>query len=169
MGEFFRGWKRKIGCVTLLMALVAMVECVRTSSVPDFYTVDFGRNGDLWIVSHNNLASLSLQSLVGRRIRHVVVSNGNQGYKPSEYQWRWHGEGLGFRIGTGLLIQDRKDIDVSFNEKNITAEEFDVAMIDVTYWSIVIPMTLISAFLLLSKPRQSTQMKITEPISTEGA
>ena len=35
----------------------------------------------------------------------------------------------------------------------------------IPYWSIVIPMTALSAFLLLSKPRKSTPKETTEPIS----
>ena len=38
----------------------------------------------------------------------------------------------------------------------------------VHYLSIVIPLTLLSAFLLLFKPRQSTPMKIAEPVPDEG-
>ena len=34
-------------------------------------------------------------------------------------------------------------------------------------WSIVLPLTLISAFLLLKKPKTSTQKKIPEPITDE--
>jgi hypothetical protein len=39
----------------------------------------------------------------------------------------------------------------------------------VPYWSFVIPLTLFSSFLLLSKPLKSTSEKITEPVNTEGA
>ena len=39
----------------------------------------------------------------------------------------------------------------------------------VPYWSIVVPLTFLSAFLLLTKPRKSSPMKITEPIPAEGA
>ena len=35
-------------------------------------------------------------------------------------------------------------------------------------WSITIPLTLISFWLLTTKPRKSNQKKITEPISVEG-
>ena len=38
----------------------------------------------------------------------------------------------------------------------------------IPYWSVVIPLTLASAFLLLTKPRQSTQKKVTETITTAG-
>ena len=39
----------------------------------------------------------------------------------------------------------------------------------VPYWSIIIPLTALSAFLLLTKPRKSTPKKITEPNPAEGA
>ena len=38
----------------------------------------------------------------------------------------------------------------------------------VPYWSVVIPLTLLSAFLLLTKPHQSTPKKCTEPTTEEA-
>lgn len=42
-------------------------------------------------------------------------------------------------------------------------------VIALPYWSITIPMTLISVFLLITKPRKSTPKKTDEPIPNEGA
>ena len=39
----------------------------------------------------------------------------------------------------------------------------------IPYWSIVIPLTAISACLLLTKSRKSNQTKFTEPVPNEGA
>ena len=39
----------------------------------------------------------------------------------------------------------------------------------IPYWSIVIPLTLISLWLLLSKPRQSNQKKTSEPVPEKAA
>ncbi len=36
------------------------------------------------------------------------------------------------------------------------------------YWSIVLPLTILSAGLLLTKPRNSTQKKSPEPAANEG-
>jgi len=38
----------------------------------------------------------------------------------------------------------------------------------IPYWSITTPLTFLSAYLLLKMPRKSNQMKMTEPIATEG-
>ena len=47
MGEFFRGWKRKAGVVTLVMALIAMCGWVRGQSYWDQMTIvcRIGNNG----------------------------------------------------------------------------------------------------------------------------
>jgi hypothetical protein len=39
----------------------------------------------------------------------------------------------------------------------------------IPYWSTVIPLTLLSAFMLLSKPRKSNPLKIVEPIPEKVA
>jgi hypothetical protein len=39
----------------------------------------------------------------------------------------------------------------------------------VPFWSIVLPLTALSAFLLIPKPKQSTKKKIIEPNVNEGA
>ena len=36
MGEFFQGWRRKIGCVTLVMAFVLVLGWIRSFYVEDF-------------------------------------------------------------------------------------------------------------------------------------
>jgi len=38
----------------------------------------------------------------------------------------------------------------------------------VSYWSVVIPLTLLSAFLLLTKPRSSMPKNTIEPIPSDG-
>ena len=40
--------------------------------------------------------------------------------------------------------------------------------IKLSHWSIALPLSLLSAFLLLAKPRKSNRMKIAEPVPNEG-
>jgi len=42
MSEFFKAWKKKIGCVTLLMALVFIVGWVRSHEYMDSYVFGYG-------------------------------------------------------------------------------------------------------------------------------
>ncbi|MEI8021666.1 MAG: hypothetical protein WCH39_25880 [Schlesneria sp.] len=43
-----------------------------------------------------------------------------------------------------------------------------VRAIEIPHWSVVIPLTALSAYLLLTKPRQSTQKKTDQLVSDEG-
>jgi len=38
----------------------------------------------------------------------------------------------------------------------------------IPYWFVVLQLTMLSAYLLIKKPKTSTQKKITEPIVVEG-
>lgn len=50
------------------------------------------------------------------------------------------------------------------SEGNVAARRIQFAVWTVPYWSITVPLTLISLWLLLSKPRKSTQKKTIESI-----
>ena len=65
----------------------------------------------------------------------------------------WHFRGCGFGFG-------------QFSVQTLNGGRLNVWTIP--YWSIVWPLTLLSAYLILSKPRTSTPTKFTEPISIEG-
>jgi len=94
MGEFFKGWRRKIGVVTLVLACVFAVDWMRLAD----YSVKEGRTSDVpWLptVMHPQLG--------------------------------------------------------------------------VPYGWIVLPLTLLSGYLLLSKPRLSKPKQTTEPAPTTGA
>ena len=66
-------------------------------------------------------------------------------------KWRWHWHALGFRFG------------------NCVVNGCEVATWQVPYWFVVLTLTAISAYLLLTKQSKPTQMKITEPTANDGA
>ena len=43
MREFFRGWRRKAGCISLVMALALMGVWIRSLSVMDLAIIAFGQ------------------------------------------------------------------------------------------------------------------------------
>jgi hypothetical protein len=98
MREFFRGWKRKAGCVTLLLACVFAAGWVRSQNSIDSFVIS-----DFEFVSLNG------------RIDFGVL-------------WR--------RVSIGIG---------EFPEYH--------AYKCVYYWSLVLPLTLLSAYLLVSKQR----------------
>lgn len=146
MGEFFRGWRRKIGCLTLVMACMLATAWVRSFRFEDAYfypngpyitdslfssagTVGLRRDDEsVWdIQSDDRDYGFRSRPCVGRRF----------GLHADVREWRWAWQWCGFGCASGG--------DSSGGEARIWA---------LPYWSIVIPLTLLSAYLTLWKPRE---------------
>ena len=153
MGDFFKGWRRKIGCVTLAMA------CLFTS---------------VWLIA--NLWCFELVSAVGEPIQIVTARKGflrwssymdiNTTAAPFLWQswpatqeqiepmdaplmrieWDWHWVWREIEFGHGRCHGSSRH---------------KIGVWAVPYWSIVWPLTLLSAWLILAKPRKA---KNTPPI-----
>lgn len=65
-------------------------------------------------------------------------------------KWSWHWSWCGFDFGNGKSLSGGS-----------------IAVWSIPYWT-GIPLTLLSAYLLLTKPRKSTSDKLSEPVPTEG-
>jgi len=190
MGEFFKPWRRKIGVMTLLMALVFMAGWVRSLVYNDDIRVFVGKqtvhelhsspnglawmwtwDGDIgskqpgvicnrlllkphfWVLSERGEGgrSVSLDSapaLVDKKEGAATDYNYEKSFPNA--RWTWNRDGIRFGIET------------------IDAQKYRAVVLTVPYWSITIPMTLLSLWLLLSKPRKSNQSKINGPISAGG-
>ena len=116
------------------MALVAMAGWVRSRLVTDSVA--------------SSTKSYSLITFSSRLGTKEIDANGirtqTDPFENYDLEWRW--DWAGFTFGAGTSPRDRLDL------------------YSISYWSIVIPLTLISLWLLVSIPRKSNQSKITEPI-----
>jgi hypothetical protein len=159
MGETFIGWKRKIGCVALAMACVLMAGWVRSHSVHDVLSIHSG--------SHTSESLNSVKCvLVWQRSqfddekRTSILPEWNTYPFHSETKWfdetgmvwRWQSCGFGFGELPSDLIE------------GVQAKFFFFP-----YWSVTVPLTLISVWLLLLKAGKSSQKKITERATNEAA
>ena len=159
MGEFFRGWNRKSGVVTLLVAVVLMGLWLRSSFLKDFLTVSVGGDRFLSMASFPESLVLAIIRTSDPNIAAQAPAWGTETVKvddkspwdDSETQWIWRFRPFGY-------------CEVSRHD-----QDFDVGMFFFPLWSIVIPLTALSTYLLLSKPRKTTQKKIIEPTAIEGA
>ena len=158
MGACFRGWRRKIGCITLLMAFGFMVGWVRSQTIGD--GIHFNSADKSWTYFLLASADSSITIIVERCPSEMVYPewisselNAPEVIDSEKFEdsFKWHWRFCGFGCGVEEGNQNSK-----------------WTRTVIPYWSIVIPMTLLSAFLLLSKPRKSTQTKIVGPISAEG-
>lgn len=146
MGEFFKGWKRKLGVATLLMALAFTAAWMRSRFYSDGLSIQVGSKQQHWIISDN--FGLYWTALFNRTARdpdsffpieprilsEYVDPQENSSVLP-DLGWRWH-------CG-----------DFHFAQRDVWQQNADQYTIMIPYWSLVLPLTLLSAYLLLSKPR----------------
>ena len=143
MREFFHGWRRKVGCVTLVMACAFMAGWV--GSVQNYYVIECYPGESTMIRLNSWDGNLSCVHFIFSRAEkftiwppfnastEVVESFGNEYSFDNQFtktRWVW-------RIGhTGIAASFDKESD------SITAAV-------TPYWSITIPLTLLSAYLIL--------------------
>jgi hypothetical protein len=147
MGDYFKPWRRKIGVVTLVMACVFTAAWVRSQTLRDRislgkHSVQSYSGGVAWMQYTRFIqATLSIDTDLVEHYRNDEAKIDKQlrwwrcGFE--NYEQEYHIA----TMGTGVVLVWR-----------------------VLYWPIVIPLTLLSAFLLLSKPRKSAPKKTTEAI-----
>ena len=131
MREFFNGWRRKVGCVALVMALVLTGEWLRSRVVQDQITLG-----------------------VNQRC-HVVVSS--RGYL------RWFAIDdasspfLSWRSGVFTDISHGKFLLAIPGRGTAVVNVYAGRDWTVPYAFVALPMALLSAYLILWKPRQRTE------------
>ena len=157
MKEFFRGWRRKVGVVTLIMA-----GWVRSPIVEDSIEVPTGRHSTISLVSAYSQLLLKVEF---RRFDDYTVSiptwrsmtlwDGIKWYDdpPTVFHWEWNGFALA-EVPYEELLDD-------------AWQDYRSTYYFAPHWSVVAPLALISFWLLLSKSRQSTQNKNDELIQDE--
>ena len=164
MGNYFIPWRRKIGCVTLVLACLFLAGWVRSSFFIDGLVIPLGMKSSASLVSSDSsLIWLTQQgdglfcypNLVSRRFSDID----DRIFENPLFEWRWKRCGFGI----GACVDGTKQV----GNQMIQMTPGTVAV--VPCWSVVIPLTLISALLLLSNSRKSTSNKIVEPNPVEGA
>jgi len=154
MGEFFRGWRRRIGVMTLVVTCIITGCWVRSRNRVDLIFLHGIWSNHVFVSGCDKFGLIEggvfkvTQNMTRNGVETVLSPDSR--FVGSISPVRHHGwQASSLRICSS-----------STNDNVHTALT--------PYWSIVFPLTLISAYLLLSKPRISTPMKITDPIPTEG-
>jgi hypothetical protein len=162
MGVFFEGWRRKSGCVTLLMALALTCLWVRSFRRQEVVHVCPGRSpfvasstdenfGLARCVYETHAVAISKSITIGNSSlkwlnvgcsSDLLADLGNQGeyWTGAESEWHRGWVGLCFGVATHTTLYD----------------EHVVWHWKAPCWSVVFPLTLLSAYLILSRPRAST-------------
>jgi hypothetical protein len=120
MGEYFKGWRRRLGVVTLVMACVFAAGWVRCSLISEQLQIRISDSTVCAIASGKQSLSWLMYNNAGysHPIRFYSASPPGKTYS---LQTNW-------------------------------PDPNNIHIIRLPYWSIVLPLTLLSAWLLLGKP-----------------
>ena len=157
MGEFFKGWRIKIGVMTLVMACVFLGGWVRSRSTVDLMTLYYAKSNCIFVSG-------------GERFLFVL------GDKQVQSETNDRDEGVDYRIArwpdaTKKLTTHWHSLNASTVKvylSRINRDTIISSYMMVPYWSIIIPLTLMSAWLLLSKPRKLRQSTTVQPIPVDA-
>lgn len=143
MKEFFRSWRRRVGCITLMMALAIVALWMRGQFVGDLIVVPSDTRGLTFGTGYFGFGvefsevEVPSQAFSWRTFPKPTFAEIAEGdrynaavYGPNRY-WRW-----GF---SGLQMEKVND----------------TRRIGVSHWWLIVPLTFLSAYLILWKPRQA--------------
>jgi len=134
MGEFFKGWRRKTGCIMLAMAMAVMVLWVRSSVVSEWIDWD-----DVVLMSCDEgvyARTPRKLNLWPSTCRWIVTEESETAEECVAHpSWSRRFGGFRYSADSGPFRRDSALI---------------------PYWSLIAPLVLFSAYLLLVKPRPRT-------------
>lgn len=143
MRDFFRGWKRKVGVVTLILAVVLTGEWARNFRFRDLvliqsgkrtiHEVEFSTNGVSWATQRwDDPDYFGMRKWFELRTLSYIEST----YFSPRFAVKWHKSWFGFHFAS------------IGNSPFFVGEQLVCTL---PYWSIVLPLAILSALLLLSK------------------
>ncbi len=137
---FFKGWRRKVGALTLVIACVFAAGWLRSLHSREFIFIEFEIpfGGRIFAHTSANQMDILLQRSTGwhfdfGKVDPIVTLNALDGV------WFFDVEQIEEEIVDGVLQ---------------VAPGYELR---ICFYAIVIPLTLLSAYLLLTKPRPSTR------------
>ena len=143
MREFFKPWRRKIGVVTLAMACLLGLEWLRGQSTVDLIQITTGnRTWQEWAFSDGII-----------RYWTIKADDVPKETMPNVIRWKSYGTGWGMfdknfdRQLMRWLENRHKPYDGPIQDWKIPCSLF------IPFWTIILPLLPLTAFLLLSKPR----------------
>ena len=167
MVNLFSGWRTRFGLSTLIIALIFMCGWVRSF----FYTEGFA------IPSRTAAASLSVWSNQDGLcwIKELCSENPEHFKDNQSFQWgsrRHSGRSLLDEFGTTRTKWLGFEVfDVSYRHLNLrsdpSGDRVQLIAWVIPYWSLILPLSVVSAYLLLTTPRTLPQLKTPDPNPVE--
>jgi hypothetical protein len=154
MLEFFNGWRRKVGCVAMVMAMLICAAWTRSHAVSE--SVHAYKN--TFLLSTPDL--LSLATLMDDRSVHQRFEYHLHEENPLDIPNITWSRRFGV-FGVGEIREQHLASGIADGEfvKVVVAGEIVTTVLSIPYWSLACPLTLISAYLILWKPRRRESTK----------
>lgn len=147
MKDFFNGWRRKAGCVVLVLAIVLWCVWVRSLTGLD---VTVFNNATMALASTPNTMGLITVN-EGETVGISYFYENPQFYENTEWSWRCYGFGVGQLKRAVLMAHIAAD-------GTIVRHDIPPAIFAnlymIPYWSVVLPLTFASGYLLLIPSRK---------------
>jgi hypothetical protein len=178
MRQLFHGWRRRCGCLTLVMAVVLSSGWLRGLRHDDVVVIARGRQKTVYLLGSNE------HGLVASRIRLMLStltmppatqfafqSGSNEGFTADHMLFLWSGCQFAGeappRKGGGPIVFDDQQLTWHRNwqccgllvgdasEVRSATEAIRIATLVLPHWMPVIPLTLLSMWLLVWQPHRS--------------
>ena len=154
MGDFLKGWRRKTGLCLLVMAMPLTMAWLRSFNVATVMTFHLGGRGDYLESVDGTLSWMRGNQPYYFRTRRTyshTIGERDRVDRWIEFDFDRRGTWMGFEFG------------VTSRHEPWSPNYYEVWVIP--YWSIVLPLTLLSAYLLLTKPRSVTTPVLSQDTS----
>lgn len=168
MSNLFKGWRAKVGVTMLVLGLVFMAGWIRSQRIADIVLYPAEQNTIGCLVS-------SKDSLVWQRTQ-ITLRTAELGINVAKgpTQWTWKTLPVSEYIAildSGLNWRWRWcGFGVANSPSEMTEQTgISATLLFIPYWSFAIPLTLISACLILSKPRSAKQTNSIEQTTAMAA
>lgn len=151
MFEYFSGWRRKAGVVTLILSCTLLAGWVRSLKKRDFLEVD---SATTTYRLASGLAELRLIRAIPNAGRGLAWTNQDITIEDSKwgrwegYEMQWEWDFAPFNIGVG------------------TIGGVEAMVVAFPYWSIILPITVLSTWCLVSKRCQPAKIKPIQELSS---
>lgn len=163
MGNVFKGWRTKIGVVTLLIACAVMGGQIRSSIVQDTFTIGSASSIQIRIISVSHQLILANVSATGHG---YPVADAWRSQLAKEDSWdlriqcpHFGGATIEIPISSELCAAGDAEMRSATATCTVTWCRFP-------YWFLLTPLTLFSGYLLIAKPRKTNPLKVPERIPT---
>ena len=152
MKEFFKGRRRKVGCVTLVMACVVTAGLIRSNDSHD----------EVHLVIASNL--FEIESFAGRLQFQTIYSLDIDRFANDRFWTVYpYPDAVPPVVGSPA-----KEPWLQYHYAPAYGDGETFVFFRFPYWFLLLPLTMLSAYLLLSKPRPATTTKSTEPVPAEA-